>query len=754
MYKKNATKTPFNKNTHKPLKMKKIFTGLFLFVTFSFVTLSFVSALAQQAQQKLPVYLDNTKTIEERIADVLPRLTIEEKVAMLHANSKFGSQGNPRLGIPQLWMSDGPHGIRPEFVWDDWKFAGWTIDSCTAFPALIGLAATWNPEMANKYGAALGAEARYRNKDVLLGPGVNIYRTPLNGRNFEYMGEDPLLASKMVVPYIKAVQQNGVAACLKHFALNNQEWWRGSINVEVSDRALYEIYLPAFKAGVTQGGAWSIMGAYNKFRGVHCCHNDLLLNQILRNEWGFDGVVISDWGGAHSTDEAVYNGLDIEMGTWTDGLANGRPFAYNDYYLAQAYLDGLKNGKYPISTLNEKVKRVLRLMFRTNMNQHKPYGSLASPEHALVSRQIAEESLVLLQNKNSFFPIANTRYKKIAIIGENATKQLTIGGGSSELKVKKEVSPLEGLVAKYGKEAIVYAAGYTSDKNATNADSLKKAAINAAKNADVVLFIGGLNKDLYQDCEGEDRKTYNLPYKQDDLIAELAKANKNLGVVIISGNAVAMPWLAQVQGLLQSWYLGSEAGNAIANVITGDVNPSGKLPISIPVSLKDNSAHYFGDISYPGDGVNVIYKDDILVGYRWFDTKKIKPLFPFGYGLSYTSFEYSNIKTNKAAYNDGETITVSLSLKNKGTKDGAEVVQIYTSQQNPSLVRPAKELKGFKKVWLKAGETQEVKIDIPVKDLAFFDDKQHKWVVEKDTFQVHCASSAQDIKKSIKININ
>lgn len=712
-----------------------------------------VASLQVQAQKEVPVYLNNSKPIEERIKDALSRMSMKEKVAMLHANSKFGSEGCPRLGIPEILMSDGPHGIRPEFVWDDWAFAGWTIDSCTAFPALTGLAATWNPEMSKIYGKALGEEARYRNKDIVLGPGVNICRTPLNGRNFEYMGEDPYLASRMVVPYIKALQENGVAACLKHFALNNQEQWRGHINVEVSDRALYELYLPAFKAGVIEGGAWSIMGAYNKFRGTHACHNDLLLNKILRKEWGFDGVVVSDWGGTHNTDEAVYNGLDIEMGTYTDGLALGRPFAYNDYYLAQPYLDGLKSGKYPVSTLDEKVRRVLRLIFRTNMSGSRPYGSLASPEHAEVSRRIAEESLVLLKNESNFFPIPKGKYKKIAVIGENVTKMLTVGGGSSELKVKKEVSPLEGLINIYGKDVIIHSIGYSSDPKVTNTDSLKLAALDVAKNADVVLFIGGLNKELYQDCEGEDRKTYNLPYNQDELITELTKTNKNIGVVIISGNAVSMPWLKDISGLFQSWYLGSEAGNAMANIISGRINPSGKLPMSIPEKLEDNSALHFGRMSYPGDSINVIYEDDLLVGYRWHDTKQIKPLFPFGYGLSYTSFEYCNIKTDKKEYHNGEIIGVSLTLKNTGNTDGAEVIQIYVSQEKPSLIRPTKELKAFDKILLKAGESKDVKIAVPVESLAFFDDKQHKWVVEKDQFQIHCASSAGNVKKSIKINI-
>ena len=708
-------------------------------------------AQAKTQQPSLP-YLDDKEPIEVRVEDALSRMTLKEKIAMVHANSKFGSEGCPRLGIPQMWMSDGPHGVRPEFTWDSWETAGWSIDSCTAFPALVCLAATWDPEVAFAYGKSLGEEARYRNKDIILGPGVNIYRTPLNGRNFEYMGEDPCLASTMVVPYIKGVQSNGVAACLKHFALNNQELWRGHINVEVSDRALYEIYLPAFKAGVVEGKTWAVMGAYNKFRGVHCCHNDLLLNKILKSEWAFDGVVVSDWGGTHNTKEAALNGLDIEMGTWTDGLSTGRPFAYSDYYLADAYAKGIAEGKYSIKGLNDKIRRILRLIFRTNMNRNRPYGSLASPEHAEVSRKIAEEGIVLMKNEHDFFPIPVGKYQKIAVIGENATKSLTVGGGSSELKVKQEISPLEGLIEKYGSEVIVYSKGYSSSED-VNADSLRQAAINAVQHADAVLFIGGLNKDLYQDCEGDDRKTFNLPYRQNELIDDLLQVNKNLGVILISGNGVAMPWLDRVPGLIQSWYLGSEAGSATANIITGDVNPSGKLPISIPKRLEDNSAHYFGALSYPGDTVNVCYKDDILVGYRWHDTKKIAPLFAFGHGLSYTTFEYGKLEAHKTVYTKNDTVTLSFVLTNKGERDGKEVVQVYVGQKNPSVLRPVKELKTFKKVFLKAGCSTRVTFSVPIKDFAFFDEKRHEWVVEPDTYTLYIASSARDIKGKQSITI-
>lgn len=715
-----------------------------------------------QAQIKsVPVYLDENKPIEARVNDALAKMTLKEKIAMIHAQSKFSTPGCPRLGIPEIWMSDGPHGVRMEIDWDTWSHAGWTNDSCTAFPALTCLAATFNPELSLEYGNALGEEARFRKKDIILGPGVNIYRTPMNGRNFEYLGEDPYLASKMVVPFIQGVQQNGVAACMKHFALNNQELWRGHIDVEVSDRALYEIYLPAFKAGVQEGKVWAVMGSYNKFRGQYCSHNERLVNKILKGEWGFDGVLVTDWGSAHDTKEAALNGLDIEMGSWTNGLTWGESFAYDNYFMAQPYLEMIREGELPESSLDEKVKRVLRLSFRTNMNRNRPYGSFATQEHADVARKVAEQGIVLMKNEKNFFPIGQNRYKKIVVIGENATRSLTVGGGSSELKVKQEISPLEGLKAKYGENNVAYTMGYGSGPTVYdnfvpspyNADSLKREALALAKGADVILFFGGLNKNFQQDCEGADRITYDLPFGQNELIDDLLKVNKNLGIILVSGNAVSMPWLDRVPALMQSWYLGSEAGNATANVIAGDINPSGKLPYSIPKKLEDNGAISFGTISYPGDSIKQIYKEDILVGYRWHDTKKIPALFPFGYGLSYTTFEYGKANTDKKEYGKDETIKVSVTVTNKGKVDGAESVQVYSSQSKPSLERPDKELKAFKKIFLKAGETKTVELDIPVKDLAFFDDKSHNWVVESDQFTLHCAASSADVKSSVAVKI-
>ncbi len=732
-----------------------------------------VSITGVLSAQTLPVYLDDHQPIEERVEDALSRMTLEEKVAMTHAQSKFSSPGVPRLGIPEIWTTDGPHGIRPEVLWDEWEQAGWTNDSCVAFPALTCLAATWDPEISLLYGKSIGEEARYRNKSVLLGPGVNIYRTPLNGRNFEYMGEDPYLASRMVVPYIKGVQENGVAACVKHYALNNQETNRHTTNVIVDDRALYEIYLPAFKAAVQEGNAWAIMGSYNLYKNQHGCHNQYLLNDILKGEWGFDGVVISDWGGTHNTEEAIRNGLDMEFGSWTDGLASGTSNAYDNYYLAQPYLNLIKAGKVGTEELDDKVRRILRLSFRTTMNRNRPYGALTSEAHFAAARKIGEAGIVLLQNRNQVLPINPEQVKRVAVVGENAIKMMSVGGGSSSLKVKYERSPLDGIKERIGDHAeVVYVRGYVGDpggeyngvssgqdlKDERSPEELIAEAVEVARNVDYVIFIGGLNKSDYQDCEGEDRKALELPYGQDQLISALAKANKNLVVVNISGNAVAMPWVKEVPAIVQAWYLGSEAGSAIASILTGDVNPSGKLPFTFPVSLREVGAHKLGE--YPGverkDGSNIVdekYNEGLFVGYRWTDQQKITPLFPFGHGLSYTTFKYGKATMSKNVIENGGTLTITIPITNTGSREGAEVVQLYISDLKPSLPRPVKELKGFRKVTLAPGETQEITFTIERDALCFFDDTRHEWVAEPGKFQAIIAASATDIKAKVPFEL-
>lgn len=697
--------------------------------------------------QEKPAYLDASRSIEERVKDALSRMTLEEKVAMCHAQSKFSSAGVPRLGIPEIWMTDGPHGVRMEKLWDEWYDAKWTNDSCTAFPALTCLAATWNPDMAEAYGQAIGEEARYRNKAILLGPGVNIYRTPLNGRNFEYMGEDPYLASIMVVPYIHGVQRNGVAACVKHFALNNQEIDREYVNVIVDDRALHEIYLPAFKAAVQKGGTWAIMGAYNKYKNQFCCHNQYLLNDILKGDWKFDGVVVSDWGGTHETDQAAYNGLDMEMGTWTDGLAWSWSNAYDKYFLATPFLIKLRNKEIAEKVLDEKVRRILRLTFRTTMNPDRPYGSFATKEHTLTARRIAQEGIVLLKNQGNLLPLNPEQPRKILVVGENAKQMMTTGGGSSELKVKKEVLPWQGIENYFGTNAqISYAQGY-SNNPAVNRHGLRKQAVEEASKADVVIYVGGLNKKDNQDCEASDRRSYNLPYEQDQLITELAEANPNLVVVLISGNAVAMPWVTKVPAIVQAWYGGSEAGNAIASILSGEVNPSGKLPFTFPVQLQDNAAIALN--AYPGDGKDVEYKEGIFVGYRWHDSRQIAPLFCFGHGLSYTTFEYGKATIDRKQMNAQDSVTVSISVRNTGSRVGAETVQLYISDKKSSLPRPVKELKGFRKIRLEPGEEQTVSFTIDSQALSYYDDRKQAWVAEPGAFEALIGASSGDIRSKV-----
>ena len=702
------------------------------------------SAAAQSAANAKPAYLDARCPVEERVEDALARMTLEEKVALCHAQSKFSSAGVPRLGIPEMWMSDGPHGIRAEKLWDEWDDAGWTSDSCTAFPALTCLAATWNPTLADTYGQAVGEEARYRNKAVLLGPGVNIYRTPLNGRNFEYMGEDPFLASAMVVPYIQGVQRNGVAACVKHFAVNDLETDRFNVEVKIDDRTLHEIHLPAFKAAVHDGGVWAVMGSYSIYKGQHCCHNQYLLRDLLKRDWGFDGVVISDWGGTHDTREAALNGLDMEMGSWTNGLTLSWSNAYNEYFLADPFLELLRSKEIDEEIVNDKARRILRLIFRTTMNPDRPYGSFATKEHALIGRKIAQEGIVLLKNQDNLLPLDPKQPRRILVVGENAKKMMTLGGGSSELKVKYEISPLQGIENYFSPASqVTYAEGYSSVPT-QNRHALLLEAVDAARKADVVIFVGGLNKNENQDCEGADRRSLNLPYGQDELIGELARVNRNLVAVIISGNAVAMPWVNEVPAIVEAWYGGTEAGNAIASVLAGEVNPSGKLPFTFPVRLEDNPAIALD--AYPGDGKQVEYKEGIFVGYRWNDRERIKPLFCFGHGLSYTTFEYGKVTAEGRQMGPDGTITVSVPVKNTGSRAGAEIVQLYVSDLKSSLPRPVKELKGFRKITLQPGQEQTVSFTIDRKALSFYDDTKQDWVAEPGTFEALVGASACDIR--------
>lgn len=714
------------------------------------------SALTMSAQKAKPLYLDTTAPLEQRVQDALKRMTVHEKIQVLHAQSKFTSAGVPRLGIRQLNMDDGPHGVREELEWNSWAPAKWTNDSIVAFPSLTCLAATWNPDLSAVYGNAVSEEFAFRYKDIMLGPGVNIARTPFNGRAFEYMGEDPYLAGRMVVPYIQKAQANGVACCLKHFALNNQEIDRFAVDVKISERALREIYLPAFERAVKEAGVWTIMGSYNLWKGVHCCQNDTLLNGILKGEWGFDGAVVSDWGGVTDTWQAATGGMDIEMGSFTDGKLKESEFTYDDYYLARPFEKLINEGKIPMKVLDDKVARVLRTMFRTAMNPDKAIGSQCSEEHYDVCRQIGEEGIVLLKNSNNMLPLDANRYGKILVVGENATRSLTQGGGSSELKTLRDVSPLDALRALYG-DKIDYAQGYSSGRALYDhvdpvapelLAQLKAEALEKAKAADLIIFIGGLNKNNKQDCENSDRESYDLSFGQNGLIGELAAIQKNIMVVTFGGNAYATPWLDRVQALVHCWYLGSESGNALANVLTGKVCPSGKLPVTFAKKQNDYPSLQYGQIGYPGDGKTVEYKEGIYVGYRHFDTKGVKTQFPFGFGLSYTTFKYG--KPQIAA--NGDAWTVSVDVTNTGRCEGKEIVQLYVGDEKCSVDRPKKELKNFAKVSLKPGETKTVSMDITRQDLKFWDEATHAWKAEPGKFKAYVCASAEDVRGTVVFN--
>ena len=731
-----------------------------------------LAACCNQPKFDGPTYLNPNAPVEERVEDALARMTLEEKVGMTTAQSKFSSRGVPRLGIPEVWHTDGPHGIRPEVLWDEWDQAGWTNDSCTAFPALINLAATWDKEMSLLYGRSIGEEARYRKKDILLGPGINICRTPLNGRNFEYMGEDPYLAGQMVVPYVKGVQENGVAACVKHYAVNNQEFQRTQSNSVVDDRTLYEIYLPAFKAAVQEGNAWAIMGSYNLYNGQFNCHNKKLLVDILKGEWGFDGVVVSDWGGCRDDEEAVLNGLDIEMGTWTNGLTGAASDGYRNYHMADPYLKGLREGTYTTKELDDKVRRILRTIFRTSMRPEPNYGRFVCPEHYQAARDISAAGVVLLKNDNNTLPLNVPEGGKILLVGENVVKKMVVGGGSSNLKTAYEVNPLEGIQNAYGDKAeVVWARGYVGDTSTSynavdtgqdltdnrSPEVLIAEAVEAAKDADYVIFVGGLNKSAHQDNESTDRLQITLPYGQEKVIEALAEVAKNLVVVNISGSAVAMPWADKVGAIVQGWYGGTETGNALADVLTGKVNPSGRLPFSVPFCYEDGpikTERQYPGIKEPGDQYwQTHYDEGVYVGYRWYDTKEIPVQFPFGHGLSYTTFEYSNAKAAKPSMTASGTLKVSVDVANTGDYDGAEVVQLYIADPEASVDRPAKELKGFEKVFLKAGQKKTVTFEIDAEDLSWFDADKHEWVAEPGEFQALFARSAGDIRTMVSFQL-
>ena len=690
-------------------------------------------------------------------------MTLEEKVGLLHGNSKFYVAGVERLGIPEWSLSDGPHGVRAEINRHDWAYAGWTNDSASYFPTGTAFAAAWNPELAYRRGEVLGEEARWRKKDVLLGPGVNIIRSPLCGRNFEYMSEDPYMNSVLAVAYIKGLQSRDVACSVKHFAVNNQETNRTTVDVECSERALREIYLPAFKAAVQEGGALTVMAAYNKFRGEFCAENNYLVRKILRNEWGFDGVYVTDWGAAHSTVPSMEAGLDLEMGTLID--------KYEDWYYANPLIEAVKSGKIPMSLVDEKVGDVLRVMIKTNVLDPKKRfgpGSMNTKEHQQATYDAAAEAIVLLKNQNNLLPLDFSSIKSLAVIGDNATRKHSNGGLSSEIKAVYEVTPLEALRAKWGdKVDIRFAQGYeklstfvegsnngqssgTFSSKTQESDALLKEAVEVARTSDVALLVCGLNHDY--DTESFDRLNMDIPYGQVELIQEVVKANPRTIVVMIAGSPLNMAAVDICSpAIVWAWFNGMEGGNALVDVLSGKVNPSGKMPFTTPVSLDQSPAHALGN--FPGRDLKVNYEEDILVGYRWFDTKGRPVVYPFGYGLSYTTFNYSNLNTDKKTYDQADTIQATFTLTNTGDREGAEVAQLYVSDPVCSVMRPVKELKGFKKVFLKPGESRRITLDIPVSSLAFYSEVQSQFVVEPGEFILQLGASASDITQRISVEV-
>lgn len=701
--------------------------------------------------------------MEKRIEKLIKKMTLEEKVGLLHGNSKFYVAGVERLGIPEWSLSDGPHGVRAEINRHDWAYAGWTNDSASYFPTGTAFAATWNPELAYRRGEVLGEEARWRKKDVLLGPGVNIIRSPLCGRNFEYMSEDPYMNSVLAVAYIKGLQSRDVACSVKHFAVNNQETNRTTVDVECSERALREIYLPAFKAAVQEGGALTVMAAYNKFRGEFCAENNYLVRKILRNEWGFDGVYVTDWGAAHSTVPSMEAGLDLEMGTLID--------KYEDWYYANPLIEAVKSGKIPMSLVDEKVGDVLRVMIKTNVLDPKKRfgpGSMNTKEHQQATYDAAAEAIVLLKNQNNLLPLDFSSIKSLAVIGDNATRKHSNGGLSSEIKAVYEVTPLEALRAKWGdKVDIRFAQGYeklstfvegsnngqssgTFSSKTQESDALLKEAVEVARTSDVALLVYGLNHDY--DTESFDRLNMDIPYGQVELIQEVVKANPRTIVVMIAGSPLNMAAVDICSpAIVWAWFNGMEGGNALVDVLSGKVNPSGKMPFTTPVSLDQSPAHALGN--FPGRDLKVNYEEDILVGYRWFDTKGLPVVYPFGYGLSYTTFNYSNLNTDKKTYDQADTIQATFTLTNTGDREGAEVAQLYVSDPVCSVMRPVKELKGFKKVFLKPGESRRITLDIPVSSLAFYSEAQSQFVVEPGEFILQLGASASDITQRISVEV-
>ncbi|RZL13700.1 MAG: glycosyl hydrolase [Hymenobacter sp.] len=714
-------------------------------------------------------------THDTEINALLQKLTLEEKVHMIHANSAFAAGGVPRLGIPEVMTSDGPHGVRPE-QGRNWKPPVGADDAGTYMPTNNTLAATWNPALGYAYGTVLGSEANARGKDIILGPGINIVRAPLNGRNFEYLSEDPYLVSQMVVGYIKGVQDQGVSACVKHFAANNQEEHRNDIDVNMSERALREIYLPGFRAAVQQGGVYSLMGSYNKFRGTYATENAYLMNDILKGEWGFKGLVMSDWASVHNTQNALRNGTDLEMGTdlalmysstdqsaATASTATTAPVRsyYDRFFLADPALEAIKKDPTLLPLLDDKVRRILRVMYATHMlgGPKRQAGAYNTKEHQATALKVAEEGIVLLKNEGNLLPLKKS-IKTVAVIGANADRANSMGGGSGQVKAKYEISALQGIKNELGSGVnVTYSPGYTIARGQKADPQLIAQAVAAAKAADEVIFVGGSihgydyakwNDNAY-DAESVDKPDLKMPFGQDELVQAVLAANPRTVVVLLGGGPIEVAaWAGQARGIVEAWYPGMEGGNALAHILFGDVNPSGKLPFTFPVKLEDAPAMKLGEYpSTPGDPLKQTYKDDIWVGYRYYDTYQVKPQFAFGHGLSYTTFDYGKLSVKTGP----QRATVTLTVRNTGKTAGSEIVQLYVKDLKASVKRPEKELKAFDKVALKPGETKTVTMQLPATAFQYYDEAKKQWVLEPGQFEVLVGSASDDIRQKASLTL-
>jgi Beta-glucosidase-related glycosidases len=707
------------------------------------VLLVIIKELLAKKRKPRDTYMLDEK-IEQKITDLMEKMTLEEKAGLCHGAGFFRNAGVPRLGIPPVVMSDGPCGVRCDYPDDSWDKVRESYNNVSYLPANTALAATWNPERAYAGGQVIGCEARGRGKDMILAPGINIMRSPLCGRNYEYMGEDPCLTANLAAPFVQGVQSQGVSACVKHFAANNQETLRMEIDTELDERTLREIYLPGFKAAVREGGAYAVMGAYNKIRGEHCCHNAYLLQTVLKGEWGFDGVVVSDWHAVHDTCAPANNGLDIEMSVTPD---------FDDYFFADKLVEAVKAGTVAQSAVDDKVRRILRLQFRIGAfsPEERPAGSFNLPRHREEALKTAQESVVLLKNDAGILPLDPKKLKNLLVVGLNADRfnaPALAPGDSGDMNALYEITPLTGLMMRLGGNARVdYEQGYA--KGGKNRGELAERAVEKARKADAVVFVGGIDRSF--DCEGRDRTRIDLPFGQNGLINQLIEANPNTVVVILSGSPVGMGgFIGAAHAVVQSWYAGMESGLALAQVLLGDICPSGRLPFTIPKKTSDSPDKKLGE---KPDEKTVRYAEGVFVGYRYYDSYAVEPMFCFGHGLSYTAFTYGAAEKEIAYSENDLKLTLSAEITNSGDADGAEVVQLYVAPKSGAIKRPAQELRAYKKVFLKRGETARVAFCLDKTAFSYYDEAEKRWVCEKGDYELRLSASSRDIRRACAVTV-